>query len=321
MPALLTAAGIGYREHDKAWAHVYELDRCLSSDDHNDGAAIYQFPNGAVAYKCFHNRCAGVTWHDVKPRLGIPVQQTGYGAASSEDDESGDETEAMEDEARSKGKSQTTKLVALALEGDTDLFYDEAGKSYITFPNDAHQETWSLTSTPLRDWLSARYYATYNTAPGSQALKDALNTLSGIARFEGKCRPVYVRLAGHDGDIYLDLGNQAWEVVKITVAGWEVIPAVDAPIRFRRPAGLLPLPYPVLGGTLAAFRKLVNVKDEANFTLILGWLLGALRPDGPYTILGLAGEQGTAKTTLGRMLRGAHRSEHAPSAGRAKGRR
>ena len=53
IPALLDAAGIGFREHDKGWARVYELDRCLSSDDHNDGAAIFQFPSGAVAYQLF----------------------------------------------------------------------------------------------------------------------------------------------------------------------------------------------------------------------------------------------------------------------------
>jgi hypothetical protein len=71
VPVLLATAGIGYRERDKGWGRVYELDHCLSSDDHLDGAAIYQFANGAVAYHCFHSRCTGVTWHDVKSRLAI----------------------------------------------------------------------------------------------------------------------------------------------------------------------------------------------------------------------------------------------------------
>ena len=51
MPELLRRAGIGFRERDKAglrWGTVYELDRCLSSDDHTDGAAIFQFPSGKV---------------------------------------------------------------------------------------------------------------------------------------------------------------------------------------------------------------------------------------------------------------------------------
>jgi hypothetical protein len=92
-------------------------------------------------------------------------------------------------------------------------------------------------------------------------------------------------------------------VVKITAEGWNIIPSADAPVRFRRPAGLQPLPQPTRGGTLSDLRTLVNVKHDMAFVLIVAWLLGALRPSGPYPMLGLAGEQGTAKTTLARMLR------------------
>lgn len=81
VPALLSAAGVGYAERDKPWGRVYSLDRCLSSEDHTDGAAIMQFPSGAVAYRCHHNRCHGITWQDVKPRLGIPTARHGEGSA------------------------------------------------------------------------------------------------------------------------------------------------------------------------------------------------------------------------------------------------
>jgi hypothetical protein len=77
VPALLAAAGIGYRERQKGYAAVYELDRCLSSDDHVDGAGIFQFLSGAVAYRCLHNRCFGVGWQDIKERLGIPPAGNG----------------------------------------------------------------------------------------------------------------------------------------------------------------------------------------------------------------------------------------------------
>jgi hypothetical protein len=81
VPSLLSAASIGYQERDKKWARVYELDRCLSSDDHNDGAAIFQFPSGAVSYKCFHERCSGMGWPDIKQRLRIrPLHNEDVGA-------------------------------------------------------------------------------------------------------------------------------------------------------------------------------------------------------------------------------------------------
>jgi hypothetical protein len=45
----------------------------------------------------------------------------------------------------------------------------------------------------------------------------------------------------------------------------------------------------------------VNVRDD-DWCLLLGWLVGAVRAAGPYPVLGLHGEQGSAKTTTARVL-------------------
>jgi hypothetical protein len=239
-------------------------------------------------------------WQAAKEAAVPLLEWPSADVADSQEDERRDVSDAGGAPERS---SQATKLVALARQSDTDLFHDGTRKSYITFTSGTHRETWPLSGTALRDWLSARFYAVYGTAPGSQALQDAVHTLAGIARFEGECRPVSVRLAGDEETIYLDLGNEEWEIVRITAQGWDIIPAAAVPVRFRRPGGLLPLPRPTRGGTLSALRRLVNVKNDEAFVLVVAWLLGVLRPSGPYTMLYLAGEQGTAKTTLARTLR------------------
>ena len=64
-----------------------------------------------------------------------------------------------------------------------------------------------------------------------------------------------------------------------------------------------PLPRPVPGGCVTLLRPLINVGDDDNWVLCLSWLLAALRPKGPYPILLLQGEQGTAKSTMERLLR------------------
>src|SRR5215471_6433103 len=66
--------------------------------------------------------------------------------------------------------------------------------------------------------------------------------------------------------------------------------------RFRRPPGLLPLPTPQRGGSIMALQSLLNLDSYDDFILIIAWLLAALRPIGPYPLLALAGEQGSAKT-------------------------
>jgi len=110
-----------------------------------------------------------------------------------------------------------------------------------------------------------------------------------------------VRVAGHEGRIYLDLANDHWETVEITPSGWRVMP--DCPIKFRRTPGMQALPIPIPGGRLSELRQFVNVRGEERFLLILGWLVAAFRPTGPYPVLGVEGNQGSAKSTTSKLLR------------------
>lgn len=69
--ALLDAHGIGYDYKTAPYGDVWPLHQCLTSDAHETGAVIIQFPNGALAYKCQHTRCRDKTWADAKAALGI----------------------------------------------------------------------------------------------------------------------------------------------------------------------------------------------------------------------------------------------------------
>jgi hypothetical protein len=62
------------------------------------------------------------------------------------------------------------------------------------------------------------------------------------------------------------------------------------------------LPVPERGGSIEELRPFLNVDDD-GFTLIVGWLVGALHPRGPYPPLILQGEAGSAKSTTSRVLR------------------
>src|SRR5262249_51166927 len=57
------------------------------------------------------------------------------------------------------------------------------------------------------------------------------------------------------------------------------------------------------GGPLADLAHFANVWHEPTWRLIVAWLLATFRPHGPYPILVLNGEQGSAKSTLARVLR------------------
>ena len=107
--------------------------------------------------------------------------------------------------------------------------------------------------------------------------------------------------AEHDGRIYLDLADDRWRAVEIGPDGWQVITC--PPVRFRRAAGMLPLPMPMRGGSIEALTSFFNLPTRSDFVLVVAWLLAALRHGGPYPLLAVSGEQGSAKTVLSKILR------------------
>ena len=128
-----------------------------------------------------------------------------------------------------------------------------------------------------------------------------MGVLEAKALYEGPCCPVHLRVAQHEQSVIIDLCDSDWQVVEITKDGWTV--RSQSHVHFRRVKGMLPLPIPTQGGNLDELQHLVNVRDVSDLKLIVGWLVGALHPAGPYPILVIHGEQGSAKSTLEKILR------------------
>lgn len=195
--------------------------------------------------------------------------------------------------------SQASLLVELA-EG-VDLFHDQEGEPFARIEQHGHYETWPLHRKGFREYLTRLFYLELGRVPNSQAMSDALNVLSGRARFDGEEQPVHARVArGAEGQIFIDLGDPEWRAVEITPEGWHIV--ANPPIKFIRAKGTLSLPDPENGGTLADLGEFINV-DDNQWPLIAGWLVAAARPEGLFPVLTLHGEQGTAKSTATRVLR------------------
>jgi hypothetical protein len=134
----------------------------------------------------------------------------------------------------------------------------------------------------------------------TQALQEALATYEAQAQFEGPVREVGMRVSGDGSKVYLDLADDAWQAVEIDASGWRVVPV--SPVKFRHSRGMKPLPIPV-SGSIGELRRFVNADSDQNWILLVAWLVAALSPTGPYPILILQGEHGTAKSTIARVLR------------------
>src|SRR3989454_5254440 len=182
-----------------------------------------------------------------------------------------------------------------------ELFHTATGTAFADIVVDGHRETWQIRSKRFRGWLRRRYYQETGDAPSAAAVRSALDLLEARAQFDGPERPVHVRIAEHAGHIYLDLADEQWRAVDIAPNGWRV--TGYPPVRFRRPAGMLPLPEPKQGGSIESLNSFLNLSNRDDFVLIVAWLLAALRSGGPYPLLAISGEQGSAKTVLSKLLK------------------
>jgi hypothetical protein len=182
-----------------------------------------------------------------------------------------------------------------------DLFHTATGTAFADIIIDGHRETWPIRSKRFRAWLRRCYYRASGDAASAAGMRSALNLLEARAQFDAPERAVHVRIAEHAGHIYLDLADEHWRAIDIAPDGWRVI--ASPPVRFRRPAGMLPLPVPERGASIEALNSFLNLSSRDDFVLIVAWLLAALRSGGPYPLLAISGEQGSAKTVLSKLLK------------------
>lgn len=215
------------------------------------------------------------------------------------------ESEQHEPQTPKVKPSQRDLLLELA---PTYLWRDAEGTGYATILVNGHFENHAIRSTTFKSWFVIAFGERHRVrianewrpqAPTEQAIKDAVNTIDAWASRGVEHTPV-IRVASDTGSLFLDLGQENWDCVKANETGWTLVPL---PLPFVRPKGMLPLPTPVVGGQIDELRRFVNVKENDDFWLIVVWLLWCLQPNGPFPILILNGEQGSAKSTACRMLR------------------
>jgi hypothetical protein len=201
-----------------------------------------------------------------------------------------------------ENKSAATEIVEAVIEGDAvELWHTFEENCFLSLRfKDGHIEHHAFKSKSMKQWLAGLYFARTGKAANSSAITSAMTVLEGYA-MNGRLYQTYVRVAENNGTIYVDLANDACNVIKISSSGWEIIK--NSPIKFLRLKGLKPLPIPERGGSIENLRSILNIEKNEQWLLIKGWLVGTLSPKGPFAILSISGEQGSAKTWLEKILK------------------
>lgn len=183
---------------------------------------------------------------------------------------------------------------------DVELFHDAHRTAWATFPTGPAYETWPLNSREFKLWASERFFRFSGRPPSQSAVREAVRCLEFRALFEGPEISVQLRVAEQRKSIFIDLGDPSWRAIEITPSGWHI--KSRPPVKFRRSRGMLDLLRPVRGGHVEELREFLNVHSN-DWPIVLAWLVTALRPCGPYPVMVLSGEQGSAKSVTARILR------------------
>ena len=277
-----------YEPDEDPSARFATVERALQALAHGDAGA----PFAADALQCL----ATIKKDDRAAFEGLRGRLKSAGCRVTALDEA-----VAEVAGESGGRGSTQADVLIGLAAGADLFHTADGVGYADLEINGHRETWPIRSKGFRRWLARIFFEATTGAPSSEALQSALNLIEARAHFDAAEADIHIRVGGHEGKLYLDLADTRWRAIEVDESGWRLVDR--SPVRFRRAAGMQALPVPVPGGSVEILRDFLNVASERDFVLVVAWALAVLRNKGPYPVIVLSGEQGSAKSTFSAVLR------------------
>lgn len=203
---------------------------------------------------------------------------------------------------KTKNKLKVEEVVDDAKK-QAEYFKDEYGDVFAKIWVDNHFELMPVESKDFEYWLIKTVLESTKIIISKNMVNEVVRMINCHGRFYGATHRLFNR-AGVDSDgvYWIDLANEDWEAVKIGENGWEVVKN-SIPVYFRRYKHQKAQVEPSREGDVKLFDKFLNIKDEKQKLLLYVHLLTSFIPDIPHTILSLFGTQGSAKSTLSKMLR------------------
>jgi len=223
--------------------------------------------------------------------------------------ENSPEDKCVADEVAQGKNPNTKKRVSkseslLKLLGDCQFWRDKKDNAYATFTFRGRIEHAKIRDAIFKTHVNILYYDETGGSLSPQAEEEVYRTLSARAVARGVCHKTWNRVAFDGDNIVVDLANKKGELVYIDSTGWKIITSEE--IKFLRSDTALPMPMPMQDdgdeSSINLLRRYCNVENNNDFMLAVGWIMGAFRPRGPYTILTVTGEMGSGKSYFSELI-------------------
>jgi hypothetical protein len=111
------------------------------------------------------------------------------------------------------------------------LFKDQYSEGIAKIFIKDHYEITPLSILRFKRFLTKLYYDYYNDTANPESINKVVNTLQAKAEFGDEQYPLSLRVAEYDGDLYYDLTNEKYQLVKISKnTTWELIDQTPVPL-------------------------------------------------------------------------------------------
>lgn len=155
-----------------------------------------------------------------------------------------------------------------------------------------------MSMSDLAGELTLDYLTRFGRPAPAQPLNEVIRMAEAIAKRRAPVAPS-IRLAGHGGCLYLDLGRPDGWAVEISPNGWRVVTV--PPVIFLRTALTNPLPLPAERGDANRMRDLINIRGDDEWALYIACRIASLLPGITHPVEVFTGPAGSAKTFTMRM--------------------
>ncbi|MED1561531.1 hypothetical protein AJ85_17080 [Alkalihalobacillus alcalophilus ATCC 27647 = CGMCC 1.3604] len=264
-------------------ATKYILGTCPWNSDHTDNSAyIIQYDSGGLAAGCHHNTCSGENWKSLRDLV-------------------------QEDEVTSVGEEEKQSDIIIKLAENFQYFRNDIEEPFVAIQKNGHWEVMEMKSQKFKLYLTKLYFEHTNSAPGSDAISQALKVLEMKAIFsdDNDERTLQKRIAEEDGSFYYDLCDSDWRVVKVNEEGCWI--EENPPILFTRNRNMKEQVEPDFAvqpnQLFDLVKKHFRFKKHSDTVLFTTYLVSCFLPEIAHVILVLFGEKGAAKSTTMRMVK------------------
>lgn len=197
-------------------------------------------------------------------------------------------------------KSIADDVIELLLE-KSELFHSPEGVPFaIVNPESSHLAV-KIESVGFKDQVRLLAFDSLNINLKTAALKEIAEFFKSYAKTSSPCEIVFMRYAPIGNYIYVCRGTKKGGIVKITPDGYKNLK--KSGVKFSSPPGQKELVRPQKGGGFKALRRMFPNLSLADFKLVMCWVICAINSKGPFPILVIQGEQGSAKTFFVKLLR------------------